>query len=284
MDERENMTGEDRNQDLPGEEKPETRPDQSKQTKQELTDMEVHHHPNVHHKPKPWKEYFLEGLMIFIAVMLGFIAENIREGINNREHVRELTAQLVRALKDDTVRLDTIYKKELEILHANDSVIMLSQQPISNINPEQLLGLVATSHSMWPFHPYSSGAIAAIKNELHLKQFSSSEIIGYISVYEGHIELLHTVQQLTLQYQSNFIDPFMLRHVTASNLQAAFDHQHNSNPQMRNLSQEDITQLGVNMVLIRIMTQGLIQDNRQLKTDAQKLLQYIKKQYNLEED
>ena len=42
--------------------------------------MEVHHHPQLDHKHKPWKEYLLEGLMIFIAVMMGFIAENIREG------------------------------------------------------------------------------------------------------------------------------------------------------------------------------------------------------------
>src|SRR6476659_2694983 len=46
---------------------------------QESENMEVHHHPDIHHKPKKWKEYFLEFLMIFLAVTLGFIAENIRE-------------------------------------------------------------------------------------------------------------------------------------------------------------------------------------------------------------
>ncbi|MDB5228850.1 MAG: hypothetical protein JWN78_3043 [Bacteroidota bacterium] len=41
--------------------------------------MEVHHHPNLHHGKKKFKEYFLEFLMIFLAVSMGFIAENIRE-------------------------------------------------------------------------------------------------------------------------------------------------------------------------------------------------------------
>ena len=41
--------------------------------------MEVHHHPHVPTHSKPWKEYVLEGLMIFIAVTLGYGAENIRE-------------------------------------------------------------------------------------------------------------------------------------------------------------------------------------------------------------
>ncbi|HEY8783428.1 MAG TPA: hypothetical protein VIM16_17510 [Mucilaginibacter sp.] len=34
------------------------------------TKMEVHHHPQLEHNPKPFKEYLLEGFMIFIAVMM----------------------------------------------------------------------------------------------------------------------------------------------------------------------------------------------------------------------
>ncbi len=56
--------------------------------------MEVQHHPQLEHKHKAWKEYLLEGFMIFIAVMMGFIAENIREDITNREHVKQLTTAI----------------------------------------------------------------------------------------------------------------------------------------------------------------------------------------------
>jgi hypothetical protein len=44
---------------------------------QETENMEVHHHPDLHHKPKPWKEYFLEFLMIFLAVTMGFLRKVI---------------------------------------------------------------------------------------------------------------------------------------------------------------------------------------------------------------
>ena len=47
--------------------------------------MEVHHHPDLHHKKKKIKEYFLEFLMIFLAVTLGFIAENVREKRDDTE-------------------------------------------------------------------------------------------------------------------------------------------------------------------------------------------------------
>jgi hypothetical protein len=51
--------------------------------------MEVHHHPNLHHEKKPWKEYFLEFLMIFLAVTMGFFAESLREHINERDRAKE---------------------------------------------------------------------------------------------------------------------------------------------------------------------------------------------------
>jgi len=41
--------------------------------------------PHAHVEKKRSREYFLEFLMIFLAVTPGFFAENIREMIGNRE-------------------------------------------------------------------------------------------------------------------------------------------------------------------------------------------------------
>jgi len=72
--------------------------------------MEVHHHPQLDHKPKPWKEYILEGLMIFLAVTMGFFAESLREHIGNNEREKQIIASLVRDIKKDTAKLnDLIY-------------------------------------------------------------------------------------------------------------------------------------------------------------------------------
>ncbi len=72
--------------------------------------MEVHHHPQLEHKPKPWKEYILEGLMIFLAVTMGFFAESLREHIANNEKEKQIVASLVRDVKKDTAKLnDLIY-------------------------------------------------------------------------------------------------------------------------------------------------------------------------------
>lgn len=69
--------------------------------KQEAENMEVHHHPDLNHKPKKWKEYFLEFIMIFLAVTLGFFAESLRENINNKERLHNYIESLVSDLKSD---------------------------------------------------------------------------------------------------------------------------------------------------------------------------------------
>ena len=61
--------------------------------------MEVHHHPHV--EKKNFKEYLLEGLMIFLAVSMGFIAENIREGVTERQKEQEYIESIVEDLSTD---------------------------------------------------------------------------------------------------------------------------------------------------------------------------------------
>jgi hypothetical protein len=76
--------------------------------------MEVHHHPHV--EKKNFKEYLLEGLMIFLAVSMGFIAENIRESIVHKEKEKQQIESFVNALESDSTQLALVIKM-------NDTII-----------------------------------------------------------------------------------------------------------------------------------------------------------------
>src|SRR5258708_206956 len=65
--------------------------------------MEVHNHPQLEHKPKPWKEYILEGLMIFLAVTMGFFAETLREHIGDSNREQEFAKALYTELSADSL-------------------------------------------------------------------------------------------------------------------------------------------------------------------------------------
>jgi hypothetical protein len=91
--------------------------------------MEVHHHPDVHHKKKNFKEYFFEFLMIFLAVTLGFIAESIRENIADRERESQYMQSMIEDLKSDTATLTVnIYLKKSRIGMIDSLIYLLSSQ------------------------------------------------------------------------------------------------------------------------------------------------------------
>ncbi|HSZ85497.1 MAG TPA: hypothetical protein VK787_05670 [Puia sp.] len=70
--------------------------------------MEIHHHPDVHHKRKKFKEYFFEFIMIFLAVTLGFFAEGLREHIGDRTREKEYMTSLLQELKYDTSQYNKV--------------------------------------------------------------------------------------------------------------------------------------------------------------------------------
>src|SRR5215471_11184399 len=88
--------------------------------------MEIHHHSGKDHKPKKFKEYLLEFLMIFLAVSMGFIAENIREHITDRKKEKQYISSFIRNLKDDTSFLFSVIEFDRRQVKGIDSILRLS--------------------------------------------------------------------------------------------------------------------------------------------------------------
>ena len=97
----------------------------------EIKPMEVHHHPQLHHNPKPWKEYILEYIMIVLAVATGFFAESLRENIGNNEKEKQTIESLVKCLASDTVQLKSIIHSNAKIVNNLDSLAQLKNADLS---------------------------------------------------------------------------------------------------------------------------------------------------------
>jgi hypothetical protein len=69
-------------------------------TTQPNKEMEVHHHGHVHEKKK-WKEYLFQFLMLLLAIILGFQAENLREKLAERHMEKEYIESLVTDISTD---------------------------------------------------------------------------------------------------------------------------------------------------------------------------------------
>ena len=85
--------------------------------------MEVHHHPDIHHEKKKWKEYFLEFLMIFLAVTMGFFAEQIRERHVEKERLHNYFGSMVLDIESNIIALDSAIKENSKMVSKYDAIV-----------------------------------------------------------------------------------------------------------------------------------------------------------------
>jgi hypothetical protein len=86
--------------------------------------MEIQHPHRPTHKKK-WTEYLLEFLMLFLAVFLGFTAENIREHKIERHREHQFIQSMINDLKTDTSSLGTLIHMYKEQKKKQDTLMSL---------------------------------------------------------------------------------------------------------------------------------------------------------------
>src|SRR5881296_1064655 len=98
--------------------------------------MEVHHHSDLHHKKKHFGEYFLEFLMIFLAVTLGFFAESLREHLVNNDKEEVYMKSMIQDLKKDTAEATQVIAFQSVLLKKMDSALKIPVESLKDINTQ----------------------------------------------------------------------------------------------------------------------------------------------------
>jgi hypothetical protein len=125
--------------------------------------MEVHHH--AHTPGKKWTHYFWEFLMLFLAVFCGFLAENYRETLVNKEKAHHYIQNLVADLKADTADLNfSIYYQQLWSNHL-DSALQMPIDRMKDINVQDTF--------YYHFLPYYCWVQPFIQNNNTITQLNS---------------------------------------------------------------------------------------------------------------
>lgn len=142
--------------------------------------MEVHHHPEI--EKKGFKEYLLEGLMIFLAVLMGFIAENVRESITEHNRAKEYAATMVEDLSADTVLLKDYQTYYTTSLQDVDTLMQLmSTSDIKNI-PSGKLYWYGLYGGAYTYFTSNDATFQQMKSSGSLRYFDKSvarEVAGY---------------------------------------------------------------------------------------------------------
>jgi hypothetical protein len=149
--------------------------------------MDVHHQHHVAHKKK-WTEYILEFLMLFLAVFLGFTAENIREHKIEDVRAKKFAKSLVNDLKKDTAAIEFYKTTAKQFSSISDTLLKLNREGLTVRNAAKFCFysrfIYWTQHVGW-----SRTTFEQIKNSGSLRYFKH-ELLEKLMMYDAVLNTL----------------------------------------------------------------------------------------------
>ena len=185
--------------------------------------MEVHHHPHISKHTKPWKEYLLEGLMIFVAVSLGYGAENIREHYVETKKALISAKNLYVDVTNDSIGYATTNIRRSK----QDSCFKIIYAFYSNNTLDKEIPAIYAAHgfiSLRILYQLNTLALDEIKNSGSLRFLESDELKAAIQRYASLGMGLKLREQREFGYIDRMIDP-----ISTKNFEYNFHKDANNN-------------------------------------------------------
>jgi hypothetical protein len=152
--------------------------------------MEVHHHS---HHPKKWKEYITEFVMLFLAVSLGFMAENIREHQIEKHREIAYLQNVHEDLKLDLINIDNVINSNTIRLQAMDTLFtIINNNTITNEDVYYYIRNLALRATFESSHV----GLDQIKSAGGLRMVKNPEIISGIQEYERALDALDKLENV----------------------------------------------------------------------------------------
>jgi hypothetical protein len=170
--------------------------------KPETENMEVHKHSHhVTHKKK-WGEYILEFFMLFLAVFLGFIAENQREHYVDKRKEIVYVRGILRDLVTDTINFSQFISKTLENESRIDSLISLLKTYKSSDPTEELYYLARTLFGRIERLQYNKRTYDQLKSSGSLRLIHHQLVLDSVSKYFESLQWIDLQNQLQIERQT----------------------------------------------------------------------------------
>ncbi len=152
--------------------------------------MEVHHHSR---HPKKWKEYITEFIMLFLAVSLGFMAENIREHQIEKHREIAYLKNVHEDLKLDLINIDNVLNSNTIRLQAMDTLFtIINNNTITNEDVYYYIRNLALRATFESSHV----GLDQIKSAGGLRMVKNPEIISGIQEYERALDALDKLENV----------------------------------------------------------------------------------------
>jgi hypothetical protein len=153
--------------------------------------MEVHAH--THTARKKWIHYFWEFIMLFLAVFAGFLAENLREHIVNREIEKNNIKSYVRNLQEDSLSLIQSIVVNEKRFNYLDSLISLKSSRVDDHYYQKQFIYYMLRLGYLAYFTSNESTFKQMQSSGTLRLIHHSDVLDSILSYQTHNE--HIKQQ-----------------------------------------------------------------------------------------
>ena len=171
-----------------------------------IENMEVHHHPDLQQKPKKLKQYFLEFLMIFLAVTLCFFAEYIREHQVERAREKIYMKNMLEDLKYDTSSYRNYARNSKIAFGVVDSLTFLLKSPERKINANKIYFLARIFTMREDLLFANERTYDQMKSSGYLRLIHKQKVADSVSHYYNSLKQIHNYNaRITTRIDDYFI-------------------------------------------------------------------------------
>ena len=170
--------------------------------------MEVHHPHHPTHKKK-WSEYLLEFFMLFVAVTLGFFAENLREHYVEKHKAIVNVQNLYKDLKTDSI----VFSYMVKVRKKQDSCFQIISRLYDQKKIEQNLSTLYVAQSFLALRimpSVSTMALDQLKNSGALNYIENETLKQEIQLYANNATNLKVREQREYAFIDKNIDPLTI--------------------------------------------------------------------------
>lgn len=144
--------------------------------------MEVHSH--THSPRKKWSHYFWEFLMLFLAVSLGFVVENLRENYIESHRAEEYSISLVNDLQNDTLTINRVQNNLIQFHLKLDTLIVLLKTPNLKSVPSKKLNELNLFAYADPTMSPNTLTTTEMKNSGSVRYFRSDSLKFLFTIHD----------------------------------------------------------------------------------------------------
>ena len=226
--------------------------------------------------------------MLFLAVFLGFVAENIREHIVEKEREKQYIESLIADLKTD----QQVLSQNLNDIKAGilmmDSLISILNNPLQIANNTgQLYYLARLAPRLKPLTT-NNRTFEQLKNSGNFRLIRNIDISNKIMNYYENFPLLRLLESINetefTQYKilaSKIFNPAVMVSIEGTGDQII---RITENPPLRTMDNETLQQLSIFAVYMHGTKKGVLNADEKLKTAGAELIKYLQNEYHLKEE